>query len=241
VLACHEGDNVYGSRQTKKERAMTETATYDTDTSDMLIPHGMFRAAFATADRVIDAVPAGDAPRVAAAHSYFDNVLRFLDAHHGGEDAIVWPVLTERCAEAADLIRRMEAEHGSVHLLRERAGTALATWYGAPSPDNARALTRALAALRVELEDHFHEEEKEVLPLASCNMSAEEWGALPGHAMAHFTGDKVWLVLGLVFEQMTPEQLSSTFTLLPPPVVDMWGTSGKAAFDQFVAQVRGTG
>ncbi|MGA8014323.1 MAG: hypothetical protein WCB85_00195 [Candidatus Dormiibacterota bacterium] len=58
--------------------------------------------------------------------------------------------------------------------------------------------------------------------------------------MAHFTGDKVWLILGLIFEPMSPEELASTFTLLPPPVVEMWRTSGKAAFDGFVGRVRGT-
>jgi len=130
---------------------MAAMATYDTDTSDMFIPHGLFRSFFATTDEVIGPVNADDASRVAAVYSYFDNALRFLDAHHGGEDAIVWPVLSERCPEAAELIGRMEREHESVHSLRERAGTCLETWYSAPSPDNARALATALSALRVEL------------------------------------------------------------------------------------------
>jgi iron-sulfur cluster repair protein YtfE (RIC family) len=219
---------------------MADITLYETDTSDMFIPHGVFRSFFATADEVIRNVPDGDAPRAAAAHSYFDNVLRFLDAHHGGEDAIIWPVLSDRCPEAAELIGRMEKEHRSVHSLRERAGASLAAWYSAPNPDNARALGTALASLRAEVENHFHEEETELLPLASRNMSPEEWGALPGHAMAHFSGDKAWLVLGLVFEQMTPQQLTSTLTHLPAPVVDMWETSGKRAFHELTSKVRAT-
>ena len=35
-------------------------------------------------------------------------------------------------------------------------------------------------------------------------------------------------------------RLELTLRLLPPPVVDMWETSGKTAFDQFIAQVHGT-
>ncbi len=92
--------------------------------------------------------------------------------------------------------------------------------------------------MQAQLDAHFVEEETEILPLASAHMSAEEWGALPGHAMAHFSGDKIWLILGLIFEQMTDEQLADTMTLLPPPVVDMWKTTGKASFDDFVARVR---
>ena len=217
---------------------MTQLATYQTDTSDMLIPHGVFRSFFATVTGIVDGVTATDTESVAVVHSYCDNVLRFLDAHHGGEDAILWPALTERCAEARKLIGRMEGEHASVHAARERAGAALGSWYALPSRETARALTTALGDLRAVLENHLSEEEVEILPLASRHVSPEEWGSLPGHAMSHFSGDKIWLILGLVFEQMSSEQLATTLTLMPPPVVEMWTTSGKPAFDEFIAAVR---
>lgn len=219
---------------------MTETIVYQTDTSDMRIPHGLFRSVFDTADSVIEGVRTDDAPHVAAVDSYFDNVLRFLDAHHGGEDAIVWPVLSQRCSTAAELLARMEGEHETIHQLRGRAGEALAAWTATPSASTARSLSTSLSDLRAAVETHFREEEAEILPLASRYMSAEEWGGLPGHAMQHFSGDKIWLILGLIFEQMSEEELAMTFTLLPPPVVDMWKSSGKAAFDEFIGRVRGT-
>lgn len=221
---------------------MTDTVVYHTDTSDMLIPHGLFRSVLnaGTVTPIVHGVRPGDTAHVADVHSYFDNVLRFLDAHHGGEDAVVWPVLTTRCATAADLIARMESEHEAIHELRERAGALLQQWSDSADPTAGRRFAEALAALRDQLDAHFLEEEQEILPLASAHMSAEEWGALPGHAMAHFSGDKIWLILGLIFEQMTEEQLAETMQLLPPPVVEMWTTSGEAAFDEFVARVRRT-
>lgn len=219
---------------------MVQTATYQTDTSDMLIPHGLFRSAFATADEIVDATSSGDAEKVAAVYSYFDNVLRFLDAHHGGEDAIIWPLLTERCGDEAELIARMEREHDIIHRRRDEAGGALAAWYGSPAPETSQALKTALGNLRLEVERHFGEEEAEVLPLASRNVSPEEWEAMPGHAMAHFSGDKLWLILGLVFEQLTPEQLAFVLGVMPPPVVDMWNSGGRAAFEEFSARVRGS-
>ena len=45
-----------------------------------------------------------------------------------------------------------------------------------------------------------------MLPLAAENLSMEEWGALPGHGMANFHGDKIWLILGLIRERMNDEQ-----------------------------------
>ena len=99
---------------------MTEPGTYQTDTSDMLIPHNLFRSAFASAPDIIERVSDGDAAQAAVVNSYFDNVLRFLDAHHGGEDALIWPLLIERCAPEAALISRMEGQHEAIHELRAR-------------------------------------------------------------------------------------------------------------------------
>ena len=217
---------------------MAEAVTHRTDTSDMLIPHGLLRSVLAGAGSIVDSVSPGDATHVSAVHSYFDNVLRFLDAHHGGEDAIVWPALIERCPSARALIAEMRGQHTTIHELRERVDIALTAWgHGADRAAGA-GLAGALATLRLEIEAHFGREEREILPLASVSMSPEEWGALPGHAMGHFTGDKVWLILGLILERMTPEQRVHTLTLLPPPAVDMWTTMGYAAFDEFIARVR---
>jgi hemerythrin-like domain-containing protein len=218
---------------------MTAAVAYHTDTSDMLIPHNMFRSAFASAARVIEPVRAVD-DHLAAVSSYFDNILRFLDAHHGGEDAIVWPVLIERSAAARELVGRMEGEHAAIHELRRRAGDLLTSWSESADPAMGIRLAEAISSLHDELEVHFREEEAEILPIASANMSAEEWGALPGHAMANFTGDKIWLILGLVLEQMSDAERATTLKLLPPPAVEMWTTTGESAFKDFIARVRQT-
>jgi hemerythrin-like domain-containing protein len=217
---------------------MTLVADYKTDTSDMLIPHGLFRSNLAQAGDIVTAVRRGDSAQLAIVSNYLDNILRFLDAHHGGEDAVVWPVLAERDPTAAMLLARMEAQHHAIHELRAKTETLLVRWTASGDPDDGRALASALQGLAAELEVHFGEEEAEILPLASRFMSAEEWGALPGHAMQHYTGDKLWLLLGLVFEQMTPAQLDAVLPHMPPPVMEMWNSTGKRDFDSFIAKVR---
>jgi len=219
---------------------VTQTVAYQTDTSDMLIPHGVFRSAFTNAPAIIAAVQPGDMERAALVGSYLDNVLRFLDAHHGGEDAILWPRLAERCPDASALLGRMEAEHDGIHNARERAGTLLAGWMDSADTVTRARVVEALARLSTEIDVHFKEEEAEILPLASRYISPDEWGQLPGHAMAHFTGDKIWLILGLVFEQMTDEQRAIVVQAMPPPVVEMWTATGRAAFDDFITSVRGS-
>lgn len=217
---------------------MTDEYSYQTDTSDMLIPHNLFRGAFASAPDVIGGVSPGAAEHAAVVNSYFDNILRFLDAHHGGEDAIIWPLLIERCPADVAVVSRMEGQHDAIHELRDRAETALGAWTDEPSQASGEKLAGALTSLQAELDVHFGEEEREILPLASKYLSPEEWAALPGHAMGHFTGDKIWLILGLILEQMTSEERAMTLKLLPPPAVDMWTNMGETAFQDFITRVR---
>ena len=66
------------------------------------------------------------------------------------------------------------------------------------------------------LVEHLDEEERLGLPLAAEYLSAEEWGRLPGHGLAAFDGDKVWLILGLIRERMNEEQRVAMLAHMPP-------------------------
>lgn len=217
---------------------MAQVLAHRTDTSDMLIPHGVFRRVLADAYVILDGVSEGDTEHGAAVWSYFDNVLRFLDAHHDGEDTILWPALLERCPEARSLITDMQTDHAAIHGLRERAGTRLDLFGESLDRGAGRALAVSFASLLSELEAHLSREEEEILPLASANMSPEEWGALPGHTMAQFTGDRIWLILGLILEPLSEREKDRVLALLPPPAVEMWTTTGGTAYDDFMALVR---
>ena len=46
------------------------------------------------------------------------------------------------------------------------------------------------------------QEEDQILPLAAVHITPEEWAELPVHGFMHFRGDKPWLVLGLILEQV---------------------------------------
>jgi hypothetical protein len=58
--------------------------------------------------------------------------------------------------------------------------------------------------------------------------------------MRTFTGDKVWLILGLVRENFTQRQRDLMLEGMPPPVRQMWETTGEASFNDLMAQVRQT-
>lgn len=210
------------------------------DTSGMFIAHNMLRDALGRADTLVASVKPGDTTRAALVGSFYDNVLRFLDAHHHGEDELLYPRARERRPEHADVFDRMQGEHQAAAAADAAVTRALAAWIGDPSSDNATALTGALGALRTVLGTHLEDEERSFLPIAATTFSVEEWGELPGHAARTFTGDKPWLILGLNFEQMSDEERQVTLSHMPPPVVELWDGPGRAAFTDYIAEIRGT-
>ncbi|HUE08758.1 MAG TPA: hemerythrin domain-containing protein [Acidimicrobiales bacterium] len=211
------------------------------DVTDMYAVHGVFRDTLGAAPRLIGDIVPGDAARVDQIANYYDNILYFLESHHDGEEAIVFPRLRERCPDEAALLDRFEEEHKQALILLEDARRSLAGWPGADGDSAAvvaqAAVADSLEALRVQLVEHLDEEEARALPLCAENILAEEWGQLPGHALAGYQGDKVWLILGLIRQRMTQEQRDAMLEHMPPPPRDMWINYGENAFNELSAQV----
>jgi len=202
----------------------------------MYAVHGVFRDALGASGRLVGGVEPGDAERLALIANYYENILSFLEAHHDGEEKLVFPLLRDRCAGEDGLIEEMTEQHEEAIALLEEALRALAAW---PSGDagSQKAAEDALTALHDQLVRHLDEEEERVLPLAAANLSIEEWGALPGHGLANFHGDKIWLILGLIRERMNDAQRAAMLEHMPPPAVDMWTGFGEQAFKDYSTEV----
>ena len=202
------------------------------DTTDMLAVHGVFRDTFDAVPTLVGGIAPGDAERVALIANYYENILSFLEAHHEGEELLVFPQLRERAAGAAELMDEMTEQHHEALALLAEAKAALAAW---PAGDAAaqKAAEERLGALGSHLGEHLDEEEAKVLPLAAQYLSMEEWGALPGHGMANFRGDKIWLILGLIRERMNDEQRAAMTAHMPPPALEMWTGFGQQAFEDY--------
>lgn len=212
-------------------------ATHRPDTRDMVAVHDVFRNAFSQAPALISG--ASTDGRVATISSFYANLLAFLHTHHEAEDELLWPKLLERSETASDLITSMSAEHTQIAQVLGDAQTELGAWTEAPNQDTATALTATLTALDSKLRSHLDHEEREILTLAADHLSVEEWGELPGHAMRTFTGDKLWLVIGLVADAMTPAQRQLMLDQMPPPLQTFWTSTGRAQYETFLAEVHG--
>lgn len=199
------------------------------DTSDMPLVHEAFRRGLGEAREQLSFIDDGDRERAAHYADYMRDLLWLLHAHHEGEDELLYPKLVERVPEARDLFERMDEQHSAVESSLEAAVAAAVTYGNSASVADATALADACEALLTLLETHLTEEEVEVLPIAARNVTPEEWGELPGHAMMNYSGDRIWLPFGLATEAFPPEVMTVILSG-PTPIGPMWNGGGGDAF-----------
>lgn len=207
------------------------------DTRDMIGLNEVFRQALASPYAA--RVPEGDTKRAELVGTYLDNALRLLHAHHDGEDELMTPRLLQRCTpDEAHVVNQIAGMHVEVMADIVAAETTLNRWQTTASATHRDATVTALNTLNASLTPHLDLEEQQVLPLAGKYLNANEWGELPAHGLQTFTGDKLWLILGLIQEQMPAPAIDQIDAHLPPPVLAAWETTGKADYAQFIIALR---
>jgi len=218
---------------------MAETAELPmADTTEMAAVHRVFRNALSDAPQLIGPA-SGDGERAELVGSYYDNVLRLLHVHHESEDELLTLRLVARGTPAeVEEITRIAAQHVSVRDDIEQAQARIDDFRGTPNVDSAAVLAGSLATLNASLVAHLDEEEANAMPIAAKYINVVEWGELPAHGMQNFTGDKLWLILGLIREQMSDEQRADMLAHMPPPLVEFWTATGEQLFNDYVSALR---
>jgi hemerythrin-like domain-containing protein len=208
------------------------------DTTDMIGLHRVFREALAAAPALVGGASENDADRVELVASYYANVLDLLHSHHEGEDELLTPRLLARVPTQAATISRVGGQHETVLAAVGAAEAAIANWRVDPSAVHQSDAVTALAALDAGLTPHLDEEERDILPIAAQCINVAEWGELPAHGMRSFRGDKMWLIIGLIQEQMSPSHRADMEAHMPPPMLEFWRSDGRGMFDSYVAELR---
>src|SRR3954447_13765979 len=210
------------SRTPRPERTpqMSATALTRPDVNEMVRVHRVFREAFALAPQLIGAVRADDVDQVSRIATYYEGVLLFLHVHHEGEDELLWPRLLERCQGKSAVINLASDQHQGVLTNLSSAEALLAVWREQPDTARGAELAAALATLGANLVVHLDNEEKTILPLVEEYLTVDEWHELPAHGMqtgAQRAPHLMWLVIGLIREQMTDGQRGRMDARKPPP------------------------
>lgn len=201
--------------------------------------HRIFREALAAAPGLVGGAPPDDAARTELVGTYYANVLKLLHAHHEAEDVTIFPMMLERLPDHREVITAVNAEHEGVLGTLGTAEEALEAWRSAPTEATRDAAAGGLGDLAPVLLAHLDHEEADVVPLIGECINVAEWGQMSATAFQLFGGDKPWLVIGLIQEQMLATENATMEANMPPPVHDFWVGSGRAMFQEFVTDLRG--
>jgi len=212
-----------------------------TDTRDMVAVHDALRRALVDAPSQLASVRNGDTQRARYLVDYLDEVLWLLRTHHGGEDELLYPLLSQRAPEGQELFSRMGAQYVAVSSSLAATERAIERFGTSGSVAAGQALASVCEWLRERLVEHLNAEEQDILPIAARCVSPPEWGALSAHALTRYCGTREWLPFGLVLEATPDDGREDLLAHLPPPVSGMWFGGGSDAFAKEMAVIRAGG
>jgi hemerythrin-like domain-containing protein len=187
------------------------------DTSDMVIVHRMFRRECALLPQLVAAVAGGDVARARTVAGHAREVLDMLHHHHMGEDELLWPRLSARTRFHTDLLARMDSQHQGLAVLLEHAAPAFAEWQDAPTAHTSTPLTALLEQLSTGLNEHFDEEEAEILPIVERVLTAAEYREVAQRGLASIPLTRRLIVLGYLLEGATRQEQTVFLAAIPRP------------------------
>src|SRR5262245_32328645 len=99
------------------------------DVRDMYMAHTMFRREFRLLPQLIRDVAPGDTRRATIVADHAEMICLALEAHHEGEDLLLWPKLLERGgAASAAIVPMIEKQHLGIHDALVEVRNLLPAW-----------------------------------------------------------------------------------------------------------------
>ncbi|MFC7382027.1 hemerythrin domain-containing protein [Sphaerisporangium rhizosphaerae] len=186
------------------------------DVRDMYMAHISLRREFGLAPALVRGVTAGDKARCETVSDHLGLLCTILHAHHGGEDALLWPKLLERgSTEVAPVVHRMESQHEVIDRTNEEVMAGLTAWRREASAHDREVLASALDRLDAALVEHMALEEKHILPLAEKYVTASEWQELGKHSMEDLPKKRLPLAFGMAMYEGDPQVIKNVLAEAP--------------------------
>jgi len=143
------------------------------DTAMMTIVHDALRRDLRQLQVHLAAEPPADRRPALAEHITW--LMRFLRAHHSGEDSGLYPALRAANPAAGPLVDAMDVEHQAIHPPMEALEALAPQWRRSGSSQDRRALLASLDELAETLLPHLAREEAEAMPLVSASLTQRQW------------------------------------------------------------------
>ncbi|WP_225753946.1 nitroreductase/quinone reductase family protein [Actinotalea sp. Marseille-Q4924] len=216
----------------------TTAAPTPARTEEMAVIHRVFRRGLPMVAGLVRRTPPGATGRSEVIAGHLDFLLSALHHHHSGEDRNIWPLLLERAAPAAELVRRMEAQHATVAERSGRVRSLLDAWRG--SATDGEPLAVAIDELSAALGEHLDDEEAHVVPLIRAHITAPEWERFGRQTFEELTDPEKLTATGALEDVATAEEAAWFTGGRPVATTVMWRLVGRRRYDRYIAGVRGT-
>ncbi|MFV2214414.1 FAD-binding protein [Actinomadura sp. LOL_016] len=207
------------------------------DSRDMVAVHDMYRREFDRLRTLVAAVPTAGAVRRVTDHGAF--LIDLLHAHHGSEDALVWPKLAARDPSGTRaLTSTMTAQHEEVDRRLRDVETSLAALAAHPGEDRRDAALDALDALIPPLREHLALEEAEALAFIDRHLTAGEWAEVGGMGLAAIPPERVPVMFGMLLDGVSQEMYEVFAAAVPAEVLTAMAQAGPPAWSAYLAELR---
>jgi deazaflavin-dependent oxidoreductase (nitroreductase family) len=217
---------------------MSAVAATPARTEEMAVVHRVFRRGFPMVAGLVRGTPAGATGRSEPIAVHLDFLLNGIHHHHTGEDESIWPLLFERAAPQAELVKRMEAQHAVVAERSDRVRWLLDRWRGSAADGEPFAV--AIDEFTAALVEHLDDEEAHVVPLIRAHITAAEWERFGREMFEKFTKPQKLIATGTLEDVATAEEAAWFTGGLPGPIKVMWRLVGRRKYARYIAGVRGT-
>ncbi len=215
------------------------SATSTPYTQEMIMIHRVFRREADQLRRYVGAVRKGDVTRARQLADVVREYIGGLHHHHSGEDELIWPLLHERARVHDDLVSLMEKQHEALDGTLTEIQRLLPRWEATAEDEDRDALVAAFAEHGRILHQHLADEESLVMPLVEEHLSLPEWELVGKNGMAGLPKNKVFLALGAILEEATPQERAEFMRKVPLPGRIAWKLIGRRQYRDWRASVRG--
>jgi hypothetical protein len=145
------------------------------DTAMMGIVHEALRRDLRRTRSALVTAPYPDGTRRAALAAHLRWMMGFLNNHHSGEDAGLYPMVRAANPAAGVLLDAMDADHQAIHPAMDAVAAAAAVWGRSGANADRAELVAAMDALSDVLLPHLDREETEAMPVVSATITHRQW------------------------------------------------------------------
>jgi hemerythrin-like domain-containing protein len=210
------------------------------DSRDMVVVHDMFRREFTAIPDLVGAVGEGDATVVAHVSDHVVWMVKFLHAHHEGEDMLVWPKLLERCpTETEPLIFTMEAQHHGLAEALDLLEAKALKWRKTSATDERDSLASAATDLLPRIAEHLDLEERQMLSLIDRYLTEKEWKQVGGSGLKKMSLSQLTVAFGMILHNATPQQVKIMRDTIPRLPYAIFSRFGPRAYAKHAQRLRG--